>query len=177
MIEPVLVPLLTVDLDALNEIVGLAQSRRVRGTMAQDSQSLVDIDRNVNIIEPRRPKKIHRLRHYRVQAQHLPDQPGVERACITVAGHSILGVVKELVCQHPCLIDGLVLFVEVMIQIWRRKVWLVSRDFLSVFANPEKRSSPEMSYPIFMMVVIPAPFSSRSCSVVLGRNYVDQSIS
>lgn len=170
MIEPVLGPLLTVDLDALDKIIRLAQSRRVRRTMAQDSEIFVNIDRDIDIAEPRRPKKIHRLRHDRVKAQHLPDQPRVESARIAVAGNSILGIVKELICQHACLVDRLVLFVEIVVQIWCCKVWLVSRNFFSAFLEPEKKSSLGTTYPMFMIVVIPAPFSSRFCSVVLGRN-------
>lgn len=147
MIEPVLSPLLTIDLYTLNKIVGLAEIRRVRGTMAQDSQILVDIDCDINIVEPRRPKKIHRLRHDRVKAQHLPYQPGVERACIAVAGDSILGIVKELICQCPCLIDRLVLFVEVMIQVWCCKVWLVSTNFLLAFADSNRGIKFEIVLP------------------------------
>lgn len=56
MVEPILVPTLPVDLNALHKVVRLAQSRRICGTVAQNSEVFVDVDGDVDIVEPRRPE-------------------------------------------------------------------------------------------------------------------------
>jgi hypothetical protein len=71
MIDPILIPLLPVDLDALHVIALLLVVQTISG----DAESVVAINSHVNIVEPRRAEQEDRLRDDGVEAQLLPDEP------------------------------------------------------------------------------------------------------
>lgn len=54
MVEPVLDPVLSIDLDALNVEAALSQRRAVFHIVAQDPQGLVAVDGHIDVREPRR---------------------------------------------------------------------------------------------------------------------------
>jgi len=98
MAKPILRPPLAIDLDTLDKELLLRQRRRVTRPVAPNPQVLVPVDGDIDIGEPRRSEQIDRLRHDRIQPQHLPDKPRVECAGVAVPGHAVLRVVEELVC-------------------------------------------------------------------------------
>lgn len=83
--KPVLRPGLAVDLDALH-VVPLVQPRR------GDAQRLVAVDGHVQVREPRRAQQVDGLRHDRVQADELPQEPRVHGAGVAVPGDAVGGV-------------------------------------------------------------------------------------
>lgn len=98
MIKPILGPRLAVDLDALHKVLRLSQRSRVTRAVAPNPQILVSVDSDIDVVEPWRPEQIYRLRHDRIQAQHLPNKPGVQCAGVAVPGNAVLRIVEELVC-------------------------------------------------------------------------------
>ena len=64
------------------------------------------------------------------------------------------------------MLDAFVLLVEVVILVWRSEVGLVAASRQSA---SECESRTISNYPMFMRVVIPAPFAPRFCSLVFGK--------
>lgn len=89
MLEPVLIPTLPIDLDALN-IVPIIQ------TIGFDAQVLVPVDRHVEVAKPRRRDEVDGLRHHGVDSHHLPHEPGVHCACVAVTGDAVGRVVEAV---------------------------------------------------------------------------------
>lgn len=88
-LEPVLRPLLPIDLHALH-IVPLVQSSR------GDAQRLVSVDGHVEVGEPWGSDEIHGLRDDGVHAEHLPQEPGVHGAGVAVSGYAVGGVFEAV---------------------------------------------------------------------------------
>lgn len=62
MVEPVLVPVLAVDLDTLHKVPALPQGTGVRNVVGEDSQRLVNVDRHIDVAEPGRSEQVDWLR-------------------------------------------------------------------------------------------------------------------
>jgi hypothetical protein len=54
-------------------------------SLRADPQRAVVIDGDVDIVEPRALEEVHGCRDNRVEAEHLPDKPAVERTGVRVA--------------------------------------------------------------------------------------------
>lgn len=87
MLEPVLAPLLAVDLYAL-------YVHSLLETGGLNSKRLVPVDRHVHVREPWRGEQVDRLCDDRINTKHLPQKPGVHCACIAVAGDAVSGVLE-----------------------------------------------------------------------------------
>lgn len=63
------------------------------------------------------------------------------------------------------VIDALVLFVDVVVEIRGHEVWFVAESLVSYPSYPIEFGSEERTsaYPIFIKVLIPAPFTPKSC--------------
>lgn len=68
MIEPILVPVLAIDLDALHKEPALSQAGFVGDIVGKNPQCLVDIDCYVYICKPWRIEQVHWLRDNGVEA-------------------------------------------------------------------------------------------------------------
>ena len=64
MLDPVLIPLLPVDLDTLHVMALLLIAQTIGG----DAESMVAVDRHVDIIKPRRANKEYRLCYDGIEA-------------------------------------------------------------------------------------------------------------
>ena len=72
---------------------------------------------------------------------------------------------KEFVGERASMLYGLVLFVNVVVFVGSGEVGFIAGDSQSCYGRQEM----EKSYPMFIIVVMPAPFAPRFCSEVLGR--------
>lgn len=120
MLEPILVPLLPIDLYALHVVTVLPLTIRCY------SDRGVPVDSHIDVLKPWAFNQIHWLRCYRVQPNHLPDQPAVQRPSIAVARHTVWRIVEELICKRTGSLNALVLLVEIVVKIRRCKVRLIT---------------------------------------------------
>lgn len=121
MLNPILIPWLAVDLHRL-DIVTI----RIVKIIRRDPQGPIIIDSHIDIREPRGFEQVNRLRDDRIETEHLPDEPRIQRTSIAISGHTVVGVVEELVGEGARPLDRFPLFSDVIIQVWRCKVRLVS---------------------------------------------------
>lgn len=143
--EPVLVPRLPVDLDALHVVAAgsLVQPRR------SYPERLVTVDGHVEVREPGRGEQVDGLRDDWVDAQHVPQEPGVHSASVAVAGDAVGSVFEAggfavsfgtrfaismdfsllLIGEAATALDTLRLLVDVVVEIGCRKVRLVPEWF------------------------------------------------
>lgn len=122
MFEPIPRPVLAIDQDRLDEVAAVC----VVQIMRNDTERGIVVDGHIDVLEPWTLKKINRLCYDWIQAQHLPNEPTVQGSCVAVARYAVVGIVEELVGQCPRLLDGLVLLVEVVIQVRGRKIRFVA---------------------------------------------------
>jgi hypothetical protein len=87
--QPILRPCFPIDLDALH-VGSLIQPGR------GDAQRPVPVDRDVDVLEPRRRDQKHVLRDHRVDAKQLPQQPGVHGAGVAVPRDSVVCVFETV---------------------------------------------------------------------------------
>jgi hypothetical protein len=80
--NPILVPLLPIDPHALHEVTAFF----IVESIGHDTEGIVAVDRDVDIVEPRRADEEYWLGNNRVEAQLLPDEPRIECAGIGIAG-------------------------------------------------------------------------------------------
>lgn len=106
MLEPVLRPLPPVDLDALH-VVALGSLVQARGS---DPERLVAVDGHVEVREPGRGEQVDGLRDDRIDAEHVPEEPGVHGAGVAVAGDAVGGVFEAL-CFSPSVSGSVCCFV------------------------------------------------------------------
>lgn len=88
MLKPILRPILAVYRHGLNIVAVRSE------VVGHDLQSAVAIDCHVDVREPRRAEQIDRLGDYRIDAEHLPNEPAIQSTGVAVAWHAIICVVE-----------------------------------------------------------------------------------
>ena len=88
MLNPILVPLHTIDLHPLYLVAIITQS------FGQDAKSLIAVNRHVDIPEPGTFKEVDWRGHNGIETEHLPNEPRVEGSGVGVARHSVWRVAK-----------------------------------------------------------------------------------
>lgn len=116
--KPIPIPHLPVNLHALHEI-----TVRVVQIGRRHAEGVVAVDRHVDVGEPGRVEEVDGLGHDGVEAEHLPEHPGVERAGVGVTGDAVGGVVEVGVAEGAGGVDGFGLFVEVVVFVGGCEVW------------------------------------------------------
>lgn len=71
MLHPILIPLLAVDLDALNKVAAAFVVEPVGG----DTKCVIVVNGDVDVVKPWRDDEEDRLRDHRIEAYLLPDKP------------------------------------------------------------------------------------------------------
>ena len=123
MLEPIPPPRHPVDRHALH-VEPLPALRLVQALGAYAQRAVV-VHRDVDVVEPGALEQVHGRRDDGIQAEHLPDQPAVERAGVRVAGDAAGRVGVEVGGQLAGALYGLPLLVQVVVQVRRLEVGLV----------------------------------------------------
>lgn len=111
----------------------------------------------------------------RAPASELPGRPlgaVLKLQCVRYVGFVCTcgcegrGVEEDLLSssERARLVYAFVLLVDVVVKIWCLKIGLVPNHFpLASSLEPQSKENCDATYPIFISVSIPAPFTPKSC--------------